>query len=136
MKITIINNSLRTFETKKIEVIAKVIIASFKVHKYKKADVYVYVTDNYFIKKLNKKYRNKDKVTDVLSFPIREKNYLGDIIFSIEKMEEQAKQFGHSKERELGFFIAHSMLHMFGYDHSDEMFKIQEKILNKADLYR
>ena len=136
MKITIINNSLQNFKTRQIEVVAKVVVNSFKVCRYKKADLCVYVVDDYYIKKINTKYRNIDKVTDVLSFPMRDNNYLGDIVFSIERMKIQAKELGHSNDRELGFFIAHSMLHMFGYDHCDEMFLMQEKILQKTGLYR
>ena len=66
---------------------------------------------------------------------------LGDIIISVEKVIEQAETYGHSKERELGFLTAHSMLHLFGYDHMEEKERIdmeekQETILASLGLYR
>ena len=66
---------------------------------------------------------------------------LGDIIISVEKVIEQAEAYGHSRERELGFLTAHSMLHLFGYDHMEEDERIdmeekQEAILARLGLYR
>ena len=88
------------------------------------------------IHKLNKKYRDVDKETDVLSFPMfekqeideivkkREKNMLpevlGDIVISISKVKEQAKEYGHSFERELSYMIVHGFYHIMGYDHIKE----------------
>ena len=84
------------------------------------------------IKKINKKYRNIDKSTDVLSFPMFEKDeldekirnkdflyedVLGDIVISIEKVQEQAEEYGHSFERELSYMIVHGFYHLMGYDH-------------------
>lgn len=102
------------------------------------------------IHKLNKEYRNVDKETDVLSFPMFEKEELekiiankkknlvrepiGDIVISIEKVEEQAKEYGHSFERELSYMIVHGFYHIMGYDHIEEKDKVimrpkEEKIL-------
>ena len=102
------------------------------------------------IHKLNKEYRNVDKETDVLSFPMFEKEELdkivcmqqknvvpepiGDIVISISKVEEQAKEYGHSFERELSYMIVHGFYHIMGYDHIEEKDKIimrpkEEKIL-------
>ena len=102
------------------------------------------------IHKLNREYRNVDKETDVLSFPMFEKEELdkiisrqnknilpepiGDIIISIEKVEEQAKEYGHSFERELSYMIVHGFYHIMGYDHIEEKDKVimrpkEEKIL-------
>ena len=99
---------------------------------------------------LNKEYRNVDKETDVLSFPMFEKEELdkivsvqqknvipepiGDIVISISKVEEQAKEYGHSFERELSYMIVHGFYHIMGYDHIEEEDKIimrpkEEKIL-------
>ena len=87
------------------------------------------------IKKINIKYRNIDKATDVLSFPMFEKeeldrkienkdflfeDMLGDIIISIEKVKEQAEEYGHSFERELAYLTTHSCLHILGYDHMND----------------
>lgn len=109
-------------------------------------EVNVTLTDNDSIKNINKEYRSIDNPTDVLSFPminfsapgdfenIKEEleqspeDYfnpdsgelmLGDIVISVEKVSEQAEKYGHSKERELAFLTAHSMFHLFGYDHME-----------------
>ena len=92
------------------------------------AEVSVRFVDNEEIRKLNKTYRNLDKETDVLSFPLGENgNYdinmdtgakmLGDIVISMEKAVEQAKEYNHPLQREVGFLTVHSMLHLLGYDH-------------------
>lgn len=84
------------------------------------------------IKEVNNKYRNIDKATDVLSFPMFEKEeidsiknteipeVLGDIILSIEQIEKQAKEYGHSFEREFSYMIVHGFYHLLGYDHIEE----------------
>ncbi len=92
------------------------------------------------IKKMNTEYRNKDYVTDVISFPNNKKE-LGDIFICIDKAKEQALEYNHSVEREMGFLATHGYLHLLGYDHEtkeDEevMFKLQDEILNKANLIR
>lgn len=115
-------------------------------------EVSITIVDNDEIHSINLKHRGIDRPTDVLSFPLIDfeketlpddgsKIYLGDIIISIEKAEEQAKEYGHSLDREIGFLTAHSMLHLLGYDHMVEdeekiMFKKQEEILNNLNLRR
>ena len=115
-------------------------------------EVSVTIVDNEEIRKINNKVRNIDRATDVLSFPLIDfdneslpddgsKIYLGDIIISIERAKEQAKEYGHSIDREIGFLTAHSMLHLLGYDHmvpeeEKEMFAKQEEILNNLGLRR
>ena len=99
------------------------------------AEISVTFTDNAQIKKLNAQYRNKDMETDVLSFPMGENGkydlnmetgaqILGDIVISMEKAVEQADRFCHSLQREVGYLTAHSMLHLLGYDHEDNMERI------------
>ncbi len=99
------------------------------------AEISVTFTDNAQIKKLNAQYRNKDMETDVLSFPMGENGkydlnmetgaqILGDIVISMEKAVEQADRFGHSLQREVGYLTAHSMLHLLGYDHEDNIERI------------
>ena len=106
-------------------------------------EVNVVLTDNEGIKEVNQEYRNVDGPTDVLSFPMLEYDspsdfegveeqfadcfnpetgelMLGDIMISVDKVTEQAEKYGHSKERELAFLTAHSMLHLCGYDHMEE----------------
>ena len=112
-------------------------------------EISVTIVDNDEIHSINLKHRGIDSPTDVLSFPLIDfeketlpddgsKIYLGDIIISIEKAKEQAKEYGHSLDREIGFLTAHSMLHLLGYDHMVEdeekiMFKKQEEILNNLN---
>lgn len=93
-------------------------------------EVSVTFTDNEGIHELNKKFREVDKPTDVLSFPLFDfegetdeppvdeiMSNLGDIVISLEKAKEQAEEYGHSFEREVAFLCVHSMLHLLGYDH-------------------
>lgn len=99
------------------------------------AEVSVTFVDDEGIRELNKKFRNLDKPTDVLSFPLLDYegeseepffdelcHNLGDIVISLERAMAQANEFGHSFEREVAFLTAHSMFHLLGYDHelSDE----------------
>lgn len=93
------------------------------------AEVAVTFCDNDYIKELNKEHRNKDKATDVLSFPMYDFEEsepelnpdgsvtLGDIVISLERAAEQASELGHSLKREVAFLIIHSTLHLLGYDH-------------------
>lgn len=95
------------------------------------AEVSVSFVNNEQIKQLNDQYRSKNVETDVLSFPMGENGQynidpatgakvLGDIVISVEKAVEQAANFGHSFQREIGYLTAHSMLHLLGYDHEDD----------------
>ena len=111
-------------------------------------EVSVTFTDNDGIHVLNKEYRNIDRPTDVLSFPqidfendevdLSDESYkiLGDIVISLERAAEQAKEIGHSTEHEAAFLTVHSVLHLLGYDHETceedekEMFSKQKEIIN------
>ena len=113
------------------QTIQKVLIECFEVEGLQDSNLYISITltnpEN--IKKLNKQYRNIDKETDVLSFPMFEKNELefakkvdheealGDIIISVRKVKEQATEYGHSFERELAYMIVHGFYHFMGEDH-------------------
>ena len=108
------------------------------------------------IRKINKKYRKIDRATDVLSFPMFEKDeldekiknkdflyedVLGDVIISIDKVKEQAEEYGHSFERELSYMLVHGFYHLMGYDHIEEedkkiMRPKEEKILNELKITR
>ena len=119
-------------------------------------DVYITLTNNEEIHKINKEYRDVDRPTDVLSFPMYERDeiaglkndtddeiekILGDIIVSIEKVREQAEEYGHSFERELAYLVTHGMLHLLGYDHMIEeekavMRKREEEILETLNITR
>ncbi|HPZ00758.1 MAG TPA: rRNA maturation RNase YbeY [Clostridiales bacterium] len=117
------------------------------------AEVSVTIVDDEQIQKLNAKYRNIDKPTDVLSFPLGvEGEYdvnldtgeaqLGDIVLSLERAMEQAERYGHSLDREVGYLTVHSMLHLLGYDHESgglelvRMREHEERVLSELGLRR
>ena len=136
MKINIFN------ETKfDISDYAKTLKTVFKRVKDKK-NINIILTTDERIHELNKTYRNVDRPTDVLSFINDEdKKSNGDIFISIETMERQAKEYGHSKNREIGFLAVHGYLHLKGYDHESEdeeeiMTYETEKVLKAAKLER
>lgn len=98
------------------------------------------------IKGLNRDFRGVDKVTDVLSFPIDdefiiENKILGDVIINTKRVMEQASELGHTNERELSYLTVHSILHLLGYDHMDEIEKREmrerEKLaMKELSIYR
>ena len=123
----------------------------------------VRVTDDETIRRINREYRQTDRATDVLSFPsthakpqntlghcpeklLRERDetglcFLGDIILSLERAREQAAEYGHSLQREMGYLTAHALFHLMGYDHMREADKermraMEEKALNRAGVNR
>ena len=140
------------------EIIKKVVKECFETEKITDSKMYINIilTTSKNIREYNKKYRNIDRETDVLSFPMFEKeeldkkitnkdfentDILGDMIISIPKVEEQAKEYGHSFERELAYMVVHSFYHLMGYDHMVEEDKSlmrtkEENILNKLKITR
>ncbi|OJF90950.1 rRNA maturation RNase YbeY [Alkalibacterium sp. 20] len=122
----------------------------------KNAEISITIVDNQEIRKINKEYRNKDTATDVISFALEDDEDifmtleleddeiprdLGDIFISYDKAVEQAGDYGHSVDRELGFLLVHGFLHLNGYDHmteadEKEMFSLQEEILSEYGLKR
>ncbi len=140
------------------ETIKKVIEKCFKEEKIEKTKLIVTITltvpEN--IRQINKQYRKIDKETDVLSFPMFEKeelenkiankefqteDILGDIIISIEQVKKQAEEYEHSFERELSYMVVHGFYHLMGYDHikeedKEEMRKKEDKILTELKITR
>lgn len=115
------------------------------------AEVSVTLVDNARIREVNAEFRNIDKETDVLSFPMGDESFevdpdndailLGDIVISLEKAQAQAEEYGHSFQREVAFLITHSLFHLLGYDHMTadeeaEMFAKQERVLEKLGITR
>ena len=109
----------------------------------------VVIVDNERIREINRDYRDKDAVTDVISFAFEEVNdveyddvrFLGEIYISYERCEEQAKEYGHSVRREFSYLAVHGLLHLLGYDHMNEedkkvMRALEEEILNEYDIKR
>lgn len=108
-------------------------------------EVSVSFVTNEEIKELNKLYRNVNSETDVLSFPLDDDDgeiiMLGDIVLSTEKIIEQAEEFGHSLEREMLYLVAHSTLHLIGYDHMDdeeklEMRQREKEVMKELQLFK
>ncbi len=118
------------------------------------SEVSVTFVTNEMIRDINREYRGKDQPTDVISFAMeelgegetaiigsQEPRMLGDIIISLDRTKEQAADYGHSFERELGFLAVHGFLHLLGYDHMTEedekkMFSRQEEILISLGITR
>ena len=121
-------------------------------------DVSIYIADDEQIRKINAEYRDADKSTDVLSFPMNEfvcgavdgaldideetgNVLLGDIIISLPTCNRQADEYGHAFEREFAFLLSHGMMHLLGFDHIDDqdakvMFAMQEKVLGGLGITR
>ena len=144
-------------EEGKEELLRKVVQTVLELEGIKhEVDVYITLTNNEEIHKINREYRDVDRPTDVLSFPMYEREeiknlrkkkkdeieeILGDIIISIPKTKEQAEEYGHSYERELAYLTTHGMLHLLGYDHMIEeekavMREHEEAVLEKLNILR
>lgn len=161
MKVVILNNQSKITVSRKLRELIKRAARSTLGFFGLRDDVEISVmlTDNEDIRNLNRLHRGIDRATDVLSFPMFEydekgeihEDYaelsemgeivLGDIVISLERAREQAEEYGHSFEREVGFLTVHSMLHLLGYDHmtpedEDEMFGYQKEILDQMGLER
>jgi len=115
-----------------LEVYIKEVLAN-EFQEEKEVYVSLLLTNNENIRNINKEYRDKDSATDVISFAYLEVEEafespyisLGDIVISLEKVEEQAKDYGHSFKREFFYVLTHGILHLLGYDHIDEEDKIE-----------
>ena len=130
---------------------------AFKTEELDKTNIYINIilTTPENIRKANKEYRDIDKETDVLSFPMFEKDeideikknkpevqdVLGDIIISIDRVKEQAEEYGHSFERELAYMTIHVFYHLMGFDHmteeeKKEMREKEENVLGQLNIIR
>lgn len=126
-----------------------IIKRTLKQEKVHNAIFSIVFVDEKEIQKINREYRNIDKITDVISFAFEDNanivyndfRVLGDIYICIPRMLEQAKEYGHSEKRELAFLTVHGLLHLLGYDHQTkedekEMFALQELVLNDENIKR
>lgn len=140
------------------KIINQVVDKCFTTEKLQDLNLYISITltTPAEIRKINSEFRNIDKETDVLSFPMFEKNELdemvesgkndipetiGDVIISIERVKEQAIEYGHSFERELAYMVVHGFYHLMGYDHMVEEDKVkmrakEENVLNMLNIIR
>lgn len=136
-------------DIKELSEVEKVVLFALNYQKITNAVFNIIIVDKDTIQKLNREYRNKDSVTDVISFALEDDNtfiktdlrVLGDIYICLDRAKEQASEYGHSLLRELSFLSVHGLLHLLGYDHQtkeDEsvMFGLQEMILNEYGIKR
>lgn len=148
VEVNIINETDYLIDEIKLEIINK--IATKTEEKLELKQDYVtsiIFVDSKAIHEVNLQYRGMDKPTDVISFALmdsdepfqneEEQNELGDIFINVEAIQSQAKDYGHSEERELGFLFGHGLLHLLGYDHIEEsdekeMFLLQEEIIDEV----
>lgn len=162
MELLFNNETNYNFDDNILNLIDKCILETLKIENFtinfiKKVELSMMIVYNNEIQQINNEFRGFDKPTDVLSFPLLNKEdlgilknnsndinntvALGDIIISIDKVLEQAKEFNHTLEREICFLVVHSMLHLLGYDHmtiqeEKEMFSRQDIILNNLSITR
>mgnify|MGYP000546817372 FL=1 len=127
-----------------LEILEPLLTYALEVENVDNLEFNVIIINNEEIHKINKEYRGIDRPTDVISFALEdykdikyENDYrvLGDIYISVDKVREQAKEYGHSEKRELAFLAVHGLLHLLGYDHMEKedekvMFSKQELILD------
>ncbi|WP_313903024.1 rRNA maturation RNase YbeY [Planococcus salinarum] len=137
-----------------MQFVERILQHAAKEEKIEDAELSVSFVTNDKIREINREYRDKDQPTDVISFAMEEQGegevviqdsgeprVLGDIIISLDRTREQAADYGHSFERELGFLAVHGFLHLMGYDHMNEedeknMFAKQDVILSSLGITR
>ena len=129
--------------------VRKVVKHTLKKMEAEKSEVNIIFVGLEEIHEINKTYRNVDRPTDVISFALEdtedvtvyEERVLGDIYICLDKVHEQAKEYGHTEIREMAFLIVHGLLHLLGYDHMIKeeekiMLGLQEEILNEMGITR
>ena len=106
-------------------------------------EINIIFLDSEQMKAFNRQFRQKDTTTDVLTFPSDDEDIgtIGDVLINVDKVKEQAVEYGHSEDREVAFLAVHGYLHILGYDHHNEedeqkMIEKQNSILNNAGLER
>lgn len=150
MEITINYSDMKYYDEELERLIKKVLTKGAELQKVPEdAEISVLITDADEIHELNRDYRHVDAPTDVLSFALNEgeddlpeeSKELGDIVINKDRAIEQAKEYGHTKEREMAYLSVHGFLHILGYDHYDPdekkaMRKAEEEILDACGLSR
>ena len=144
---TIINETNE--EIKELTEIKKLLDFALNYQKIDNAVFNVIIVNEEKIQELNKNYRGKDSITDVISFALEDDDtfistdfrILGDIYICLKRAKEQSVEYGHSFLRELSFLTIHGLLHLLGYDHMEKedeevMFELQERILNEYGIKR
>lgn len=143
----IINNTNKEIEEiKKLKKYLKFVVKKLDIEN---AIFNIIFVSNEEIHKINREYRNTDRVTDVISFALEDNKdivyddfrLLGDIYIAIDVAYDQALEYNHSREREVCFLATHGILHLLGYDHMEieeekEMFSLQEELLKEYNINR
>ncbi len=150
MEITINYSNMRFYSEALEKLIGEVLAKGAELQKVPEAaEISVLICDGPTIHELNRTYRGVDAPTDVLSFALNEgeddvpeeENELGDIVINLDRAEEQAKEYGHSRDREVAYLAVHGFLHILGYDHYDPeekkaMRAAEEAVLSACGLER
>lgn len=136
MTINLNNKTEREIDNKKVNEIIKEIVKDF-IENYSEKIINILITDDSEIEKFNRKYRNKEGPTDVLSFEYGlDEEVIGEIIISIDSIEKNAKELNETFDEEFYYILIHGVLHILGYDHIEdeearEMDKLQDEYYNK-----
>lgn len=145
-EINIVNKTKKSVDLNFLKDVAKYVL---KYELVDNAEANIILVSNEEIHELNKKYRNIDRETDVISFALEDDDtfielpvrILGDIYISVDKAFTQAEEYNHSFKREICFLTTHGLLHLLGYDHMNKkdekiMFEKQEDILSNLNIMR
>jgi len=145
MEIGLFNETNRNLD-EELKIINDVLLHGLRKLNIDNVEFNVIIVDNEYIHRLNKEYRNIDRVTDVITFALEDddtfnpvERVLGDIYISIDKAISQSEEYGHSLKREISFLAVHGLLHLLGYDHMEKeeeevMFKLQGEILDEMGI--
>ena len=130
-----------------LEEVKKLVDFALEYNKINNAVFNIIIVDEKEIQEINRDYRNKDSVTDVISFALEDDNtfvktdfrILGDIYICLKRAKDQAEEYNHSFLREISFLTIHGLPHLLGYDHMNKedekiMFRLQEMILNEYGI--
>ncbi|GMR05092.1 MAG: hypothetical protein BMS9Abin23_1025 [Thermodesulfobacteriota bacterium] len=120
----------------KVRFLRAILMASLKALSRPGSEVSVLITGDGEMRSLNKKYRNIDRTTDVLSFPMDDAVILGDIVISMEKVVAQAREYGVGEDGELARVAVHGLLHLLGYDHVKGGRQARQMKLKEAELLK
>lgn len=133
MEITILNKTRKKIKENNLKKFIKELLEELKLKK----NLSIMFCGDGYCKKINKEFLKRNGLTDVISFPLNEKNYLGDVLINLKQVERQAKRMAIPVNEELRRILIHGILHLAGYDHekdNGEMEDLQEKLVLKFKL--
>lgn len=140
IKIDINNKTKKDIDEELLHLFRRIAGLAAELEGYENGELSIALVNNQEIQQLNKKYREVDEPTDVLSFPMDEEVW-GDVIISMNRVQEQAEEYGHSITREACYLVIHGVLHLLGYDHHSQeekakMRQHEERILSDLNIDR